>query len=92
MTAMRDSRRARKGRPTWSRWPIPDADLIEVLPHVHFIQTKFFEIDDDLRDLHIPWAEIFPLLESGWSGSLSSEYEGRRESLQGPRPGPTTAL
>lgn len=63
---------------------VPMSDLIEVLPHVHFIQTKFFEIDDDLRDLHIPWAEIVStLVESGWSGWLSSEYEGRREPYRG---------
>ena len=63
---------------------VPMSDLIEVLPHVHFIQTKFFEIDDDLRDLHIPWAEIVSTLaESGWSGWLSSEYEGRREPYRG---------
>jgi hypothetical protein len=32
------------------------ADLAEILPHVHFIQAKFFEIDDDLHDLHVPGA------------------------------------
>ena len=60
------------------------ADLVEVLPHTHFIQAKFVEIDDDLRDLHVPWAEILPTLEqAGWSGYLSSEYEGRREPYRG---------
>lgn len=63
---------------------VPMADLVEVLPHVHFIQAKFFEIDDDLHDLHVPWGDIIAtLLDNGWSGWLSSEYEGRREPYRG---------
>ena len=60
------------------------SDFVEVLPYTHFIQAKFVEIDDDLHDLHVPWAQIVPtLLENGWSGYLSSEYEGRREPYRG---------
>ena len=63
---------------------VPMSDLVAVLPHVHFIQAKFFEVDDDLHDLHVPWADIIPtLLDHGWSGWLSSEYEGRREPYRG---------
>ena len=63
---------------------VPMADLVEVLPHVHFIQAKFAEVDDDLNDLHVPWGEIIPTLQdAGWSGWLSSEYEGRREPGRG---------
>ena len=63
---------------------VPMSDLVEVLPHTHFIQAKFFEIDDDLHDLHVPWQDIVPTLEqAGWSGWLSSEYEGRREPYRG---------
>jgi sugar phosphate isomerase/epimerase len=63
---------------------VPMADLVEVLPHTHFIQAKFAEVDDDLRDLHVPWGEIIPTLQNaGWSGWLSSEYEGRREPYRG---------
>jgi sugar phosphate isomerase/epimerase len=63
---------------------VPMADLAEVLPHTHFIQAKFFAIDDDLHDLHVPWADIVPTLENaGWNGWLSSEYEGRREPYRG---------
>jgi sugar phosphate isomerase/epimerase len=63
---------------------VPMADLVEVLPHVHFIQAKFAEVDDDLNDLHVPWGEIIPTLtDAGWSGWLSSEYEGRREPGRG---------
>ena len=61
------------------------ADLVEVLPHTHFIQAKFFEIDDDLHDLHVPWARdrADALEKAGWNGWLSSEYEGRREPYRG---------
>jgi sugar phosphate isomerase/epimerase len=63
---------------------VPMADLAEVLPHTHFIQAKFFAIDDDLHDLHVPWGDIVPTLEkAGWNGWLSSEYEGRREPYRG---------
>ena len=63
---------------------VPMSDLEAVLPHVYFIQAKFFEIDDDLHDLHVPWADIVPTLEAaGWNGWLSSEYEGRREAYRG---------
>jgi sugar phosphate isomerase/epimerase len=63
---------------------VPVSDLAEVSEHVHFIQAKFFEIDDTLVDLHIPWPDIMRVLrETGWSGWLSSEYEGRREPYRG---------
>lgn len=63
---------------------VPMADLAEILPHTHFIQAKFFEIDDNLHDLHVPWADIVATLhDHGWSGWLSSEYEGRREPYRG---------
>jgi sugar phosphate isomerase/epimerase len=63
---------------------VPMSDLAEVLPHVGFIQSKFFEIDDQLHDLHVPWADILRTLhDGGWTGWLSSEYEGRREPYRG---------
>ncbi|MGI9825369.1 sugar phosphate isomerase/epimerase family protein [Agromyces sp. Marseille-Q5079] len=58
---------------------VPMADLVDVLPYTAFIQTKFFEIGDDLVDHQIPWREILAtLLEHQWSGYLSSEFEGDR--------------
>ncbi|MBF4635306.1 sugar phosphate isomerase/epimerase [Agreia pratensis] len=63
---------------------VPIDDLVEILPYVHFIQAKFFEVDDQLVDLHIPWDAIVPaLLDAGWGGWLSSEYEGRRDVGRG---------
>jgi len=58
---------------------VPMSDLVDVLPHVSFIQAKFFDIDDDLVDGQVPWREILQTLkENEWSGYLSSEYEGDR--------------
>lgn len=63
---------------------VPLADLVDVLPYVGFIQAKFFEVDDSLTDLHVPWPAILRTLrDGGWSGWLSSEYEGRREPYRG---------
>jgi sugar phosphate isomerase/epimerase len=67
-----------EGAPPFPVVPVvPVSDLEDVLDHVVHIQAKFYEIDDDLRDNYIPWDEIVPLLERrGWTGYLSSEYEG----------------
>ena len=74
----------RRSRRRCGRSRVPMSDLVEVLPYTHFIQAKFVEIDDDLHDLHVPWAQIVPTLEkAGWYGWLSSEYEGRREPYRG---------
>ncbi|WP_193209142.1 sugar phosphate isomerase/epimerase family protein, partial [Microbispora sitophila] len=56
---------------------VPVSDLEDVLDHVVHVQAKFYEIDDDLRDQYIPWAEFLEIIvRRGWSGYLSSEYEG----------------
>lgn len=42
--------------------------------------AKFWDMSDDLTDPHIPWEGVIKaLVEGGYSGFLSSEYEGRRE-------------
>lgn len=51
-----------------------------IAQHVVFIQAKFHDIDNQLRDQHIPWEKVVPMLRrAGYSGYLSSEYEGNRE-------------
>ena len=56
---------------------VPVTDLEGVLDHVVHVQAKFYEIDDELQDRYIPWAEILEIIvRRGWSGYLSSEYEG----------------
>ncbi|MBR9791469.1 MAG: TIM barrel protein [Gammaproteobacteria bacterium] len=58
---------------------VPMSDLKDILKHVHFIQSKFFEVDDNLQDPHIPWQAILTTLQDGgWQGWLSTEYEGMR--------------
>jgi sugar phosphate isomerase/epimerase len=56
---------------------VPVSDLEDVMPYVVHVQAKFYEIDDDLNDHHIPWEEFLGVLvRHEWSGWLSSEYEG----------------
>lgn len=63
---------------------VPMSDLIDVLPYVGFIQAKFFDIDENLVDAQVPWREIIETLISyGYSGWLSSEYEGERIAYRG---------
>lgn len=58
---------------------VPMSDLVDVLPWTHFVQAKFFDVDEDLHDAQIPWAEIVQtLLDHGYRGYVSSEYEGDR--------------
>lgn len=58
---------------------VPPEDLREILDHVVHVHAKFWEMDEDATDPHIPWPRIIKVLrESGWSGYLSSEYEGER--------------
>jgi len=64
---------------------VPMDDLAAVLKHVHFIQAKFFEIDDTLTDLHVPWDKIIPLLvlDQAWrrvTGRLPSPLQPVRAS------------
>ncbi|MEP6844029.1 MAG: TIM barrel protein [Pseudolysinimonas sp.] len=56
---------------------VPVSDLKDVIDSVVYFQAKFYEIDDQLVDHDIPWAEILEVITTaGWSGYLSSEYEG----------------
>jgi sugar phosphate isomerase/epimerase len=56
------------------------ADFLLVANHVVFIQAKFHHIDNQLVDHHIPWDKIVPMLrQAGYTGYLSSEYEGARD-------------
>ena len=44
----------------------------------------FGVVDLLIADLHIPWADILRTLrDGGYTGWLSSEYEGRREPYRG---------
>jgi sugar phosphate isomerase/epimerase len=57
-------------------------DPEELLPHMDLIghvQAKFYEMVDDTTEYSIPYDRIIPVFEKGgYSGYLSSEYEGNR--------------
>ncbi len=65
----------------WSRhniWSNPRR-LLEFMPRIFHIHAKFYEIGDSGKEPAIPYEEIVPvLIEGGYSGYLSSEYEGQR--------------
>jgi len=45
-----------------------------------FIQAKFHDIDENLDDQQIPWEPVLKAFkDAGYTGYLSSEYEGERE-------------
>ncbi|MGN8552283.1 UNVERIFIED_CONTAM: sugar phosphate isomerase/epimerase [Microbacterium sp. SLM126] len=58
---------------------VDPADVFDIIEHVVFIQAKFHDIDDALEDQQIPWEPVLRALkEAGYTGYLSSEYEGER--------------
>ncbi|NMN04685.1 MULTISPECIES: sugar phosphate isomerase/epimerase family protein [unclassified Novosphingobium] len=55
-------------------------ELLDIIQYVAFIQAKFHHINDDLEDEHIPLPKVISALKrAGYSGYLSSEYEGVRD-------------
>jgi sugar phosphate isomerase/epimerase len=53
--------------------------MLEHMPRIHHIQAKFYEMTDEEVEYSIPYEKIIPvLLEGGYAGYLSSEYEGNR--------------
>ena len=59
---------------------VDPADVFDVIENVVFIQAKFHDIDEELDDKQIPWEPVLRALkDAGYTGYLSSEYEGERE-------------
>ncbi|MCR2762942.1 sugar phosphate isomerase/epimerase [Microbacterium sp. zg.B48] len=59
---------------------VDPGDFASVAEHVVFIQAKFHDIDDTLEDQQIPWEPVLRAIkDAGYTGYLSSEYEGERE-------------
>ncbi|MBX7445926.1 MULTISPECIES: sugar phosphate isomerase/epimerase [unclassified Arthrobacter] len=53
--------------------------MLEYMPYIHHIQAKFYEMVDDDHEYSIPYDKIVStLIEGGYDGYLSSEYEGNR--------------
>ena len=49
----------------------------EIMPQVVHIHGKFYHFDEDGRESSIPYEEILPVvIESGYTGFMSSEWEG----------------
>lgn len=59
-------------------WTDPK-QMLDHMPLVGHIQAKFYEMTEDGVEYSIPYDEIVPVLvEGGFDGYLSSEYEGNR--------------
>ena len=59
-------------------WSDPQR-LRDFMPYVHHIHAKFWEMTDEDEEYSIPYDEVVPILvEGGYAGSISSEYEGQR--------------
>jgi sugar phosphate isomerase/epimerase len=55
-------------------------EFLDIAKYVVFVQAKFHKINDNLEDENIPWPKVISALKrAGYSGYLSSEYEGRRD-------------
>jgi sugar phosphate isomerase/epimerase len=53
--------------------------LLEFMPWIFHIHAKFYEMLEDYTEYSIPYEEVVPvLIEGGYDGYLSSEYEGNR--------------
>jgi sugar phosphate isomerase/epimerase len=53
--------------------------LLPHMPYLFHIHAKFYDMIDDTTEFSIPYDEIIPvLIEGGYNGYLSSEYEGNR--------------
>lgn len=55
------------------------SDFAAIAQYVVFIQAKFHDINEQLEDQQIPWLPVLKALkDAGYTGYLSSEYEGER--------------
>jgi sugar phosphate isomerase/epimerase len=53
--------------------------MIDYMPLIHHVHGKFYEMTEDCREPSIPYVEIISALkEGGYTGYISSEYEGNR--------------
>ncbi|MDS2173430.1 sugar phosphate isomerase/epimerase [Nesterenkonia sp. CL21] len=57
--------------------PAPVADWLEIMPWIRHVHGKFFGIDDHGEEPSVPVRDLISqLVENGYSGAVSSEYEG----------------
>jgi sugar phosphate isomerase/epimerase len=56
------------------------AEMVELMPYVLHVHAKFWDMTDELTDPHVPYDRVVKaLVDGGYRGSLSSEYEGPRD-------------
>lgn len=54
-------------------------DIIPYIPHMVHVHAKFYEMTEECDEPSIAYKPVVDLLKAhGWSGYLSSEYEGQR--------------
>lgn len=59
-------------------WSDPES-LREHAEYIHHVHAKFYEMTEEGSEYSIPYEEVIPVLvDSGFSGYISSEYEGQR--------------
>ena len=59
-------------------WEEPER-IRPVVRHIHHVHAKFWEMTDDGVEYSIPYDEVLPVLvDAGYTGWISSEYEGQR--------------
>ena len=53
--------------------------LLDFMPWIHHVHGKFYDMTEDCIEPSIPYDEILPVLvEGGYHGYISAEYEGQR--------------
>jgi sugar phosphate isomerase/epimerase len=53
--------------------------MLDFMPYLFHIHAKFYEMLPEYTEYSIPYEDVVPvLIEGGYSGYLSSEYEGNR--------------
>jgi sugar phosphate isomerase/epimerase len=58
--------------------------LVPLMPYIFHLHGKFWEMTDEFREYSIPYEKVIPvLIENGYSGYLSSEFEGPRDLVLG---------
>jgi sugar phosphate isomerase/epimerase len=63
---------------------IDPRDLFPYLPYIFHIHGKFWEVTEDLIETSIPYDKVVAgLVEGGYEGYLSAEYEGDRTLYRG---------
>jgi len=80
----REGRKLEPGSGRIRSWPSIRATSFPNLPYVFHMHAKFWGVSDDLEEGSIPFDKVVDaLIEGGYAGYLSSEYEGPRDLYAG---------